>query len=335
MRLGIPREVKPFENRVAMTPLGVRRLVESGAVVWVERGAGKNAGFADRDYRAVGAVLKSSAKEVWKADLVLKVKEPQPSEFRFFRSDLILFTFLHLAANPGVERALDRAKVKAIAYEMVKDDQGQFPILAPMSEIAGCLAAVVGSNYLRRDLGGKGTLLPAIGSGGTGHVTVLGAGHVGRNALRVAHGLGATVTVFDRNTEKLAQLSLQYPERFQSMTDPKDLPEILKRTDLLIGAVLVPGQAAPKIVTKRMVQLLEPGSVIVDVAIDQGGCIETSRPTTLKNPIFKKYGVLHYGVTNIPSLAPRTATEALSRTTLPYLMKLIGGRFHPEVFGDL
>jgi alanine dehydrogenase len=323
VRIGIPYEVKPFENRVAATPSMVRRLAEAGAEVWVERGAGRNAGFSDAEYRFEGAKLKPSAREVWKSDLVLKVKEPQPSEFHHFRPGLILFTFLHLAANPRVARELDRRKVNAIPYEMVKDDQGQFPILAPMSDIAGCLAALIGANYLRRDLGGKGTLLPAIGMGGTGHVTILGAGHVGRNALRIAHGLGATVTIFDKNPEKLARLSDQFAERLQTMSDPKDLPEILKRTDLLIGAVLVPGQAAPKVVSAKMVKRMEVGSVIVDVAIDQGGCIETSRLTTLKNPVFKKYGVLHYGVTNIPSLVPRTATEALAHATLPYILKMV------------
>jgi len=326
VRIGIPREVKPFENRVAMTPAGVRRLVEAGAEVWVQKGAGRSAGFSDSQYREAGAVLKADAKQSWAADLVLKVKEPQSSEFRFFREGLLLFTFLHLVAFPKLERELLRKKVKAIPYEMIRDEAGGFPILAPMSDIAGCLAAQIGANYLRRDLGGKGTLLPAIGSGGTGHVTILGAGHVGRNALRIAHGLGATVTVFDKDESKLASLSAQYSERFQPMTDSADLPEILKRTDLLIGAVLVAGRHAPRIVTKKMVAAMEKGSVIVDVAIDQGGCIETIRPTTIKEPVFLRYGVLHYGVTNMPSMVPRTATEALSRATLPYVLGILEGR---------
>lgn len=331
MLIGIPKEVKPYENRVAMPPSGVRRLVEAGAQVWVERGAGRNAGYEDAEYRKVGAVLKSTAKQVWRTDLVLKVKEPQPSEFRFFREGLILFTFLHLAAFPRLEKELKKKKVRAIPYEMIRDESGGFPILAPMSDIAGCLAALIGANYLRRDLGGKGTLLPAIGSGGTGHVTILGAGHVGRNALRVAHGLGATVTVFDKDGEKLSQLSVQYGDRFQPMSDPAELPEILKRTDLLIGAVLVAGRHAPTIVTKKMAAMMEKGSVIVDVAIDQGGCIETMRPTTIKKPIFLKRGVLHYGVTNMPSMVPRTATEALARATLPYVLHMFQTGILPEV----
>jgi alanine dehydrogenase len=314
-----------------MTPAGVRRLVEAGAEVWIERGAGRNAGFSDSHYHAAGGAVKAAAKSVWQADMVLKVKEPQPSEFRYFREGLILFTFLHLAAFPRLEREIRKRKVRAIPYELIRDESGSFPILAPMSDIAGCLAALIGANYLRRDLGGKGTLLTAIGSGGTGHVTILGAGHVGRNALRVAHGLGATVTVFDKNQEKLVRLAAQYGERFQPMSDPGELPEILKRTDLLIGAVLVAGQAAPTIVTRKMVPLMEKGSVIVDVAIDQGGCIETIRPTTIKRPVFLKYGILHYGVTNIPSMVPRTATEALARATLPYVLQMSQAGVLPDI----
>ncbi len=304
-----------------MTPQGVRRLVEAGFQVWVESNAGVPSGFADEDYRRSGAQIKTKARDVWASDLVLKVKEPQPSEYRFFRPGLTLFTFLHLAAHPRLARELERKKVKAIAYELVRDEAGRFPILAPMSEIAGCLAALMGANYLRRDLGGKGTLLTAIGSGGTGHVTILGAGHVGTNALRVAHGLGATVTLFDKDPQKLEGIGALYTERIQLLRDPKDLPEILRRTDLLIGAVLVPGQVAPKIVSREMVKRMEKGSVIVDVAIDQGGCVATSRPTTIKRPLINQYGVLHCGVTNLPSLVPRTATEALARASLSYVLE--------------
>lgn len=304
-----------------MTPQGVRRLVEAGFQVWVESNAGVPSGFADEDYRRSGAQIKTKARDVWASDLVLKVKEPQPSEYRFFRPGLTLFTFLHLAAHPRLARELERKKVKAIAYELVRDEAGRFPILAPMSEIAGCLAALMGANYLRRDLGGKGTLLTAIGSGGTGHVTILGAGHVGTNALRVAHGLGATVTLFDKDPQKLEGIGALYTERIQLLRDPQDLPEILRRTDLLIGAVLVPGQVAPKIVSREMVKRMEKGSVIVDVAIDQGGCVATSRPTTIKRPLINQYGVLHCGVTNLPSLVPRTATEALARASLSYVLE--------------
>jgi alanine dehydrogenase len=322
VRIGIPREVKIFENRVAMTPSGVCRLIEEGHSVVIETGAGRGAGFPDADYRKAGARIGAAAKHAWASDLVLKVKEPQVPEYRFFRPGLTLFTFLHLAANPRLERELVKRKVNAIPYEMVRDGAGGFPILAPMSEIAGCLAALIGANYLRRDQGGKGTLLTAIGNGGTGHATILGAGHVGKNALRVAHGLGATVTVFDKDSRKLEAVGDAYRERIQLLSDPSDLPEILERTDLLIGAILIPGKAAPKIVTERMVRAMEPGSVIIDVSIDQGGCIATSRPTTILKPVFRRHGVLHYGVTNMPSLVPRTATEALARATLPRVLEM-------------
>jgi alanine dehydrogenase len=325
VRIGIPREVKIFENRVAMTPSGVRRLIEDGHSVVIETGAGRGAGFPDSDYRKVGARIGGAAKHAWAADLVLKVKEPQASEYRFFRPGLVLFTFLHLAANPRLARELRKRRVDAIPYEMVRDEAGGFPILAPMSEIAGCLAALIGANYLRRDQGGKGTLLTAIGNGGTGHTTILGAGHVGRNALRVAHGLGATVTVFDKDSRKLEAVGADYRERIQLVSDPAELPEILKRTDLLIGAILIPGKAAPKIVSEKMVRAMESGSVIVDVSIDQGGCIATSRPTTILKPVFRKFEVLHYGVTNMPSLVPRTATEALVRATLPRVLEMASG----------
>ena len=323
MRIGIPREIKTFEFRVAMTPHGVRQILSAGHKVFIEKGAGLGAGYTDRDYREVGAVLLSSPRAVFeKSELILKVKEPQPKEFAFLRPGLILFTFLHLAANSQLEKILKKKKVRAIAYETIRASDDSLPILTPMSEIAGLLAAMIGANYLRKDLGGKGVLLSAVGMGGTGHVTVLGAGHVGRHALKIAHGLGATVTLYDRNREKLERIGSTYSERLQILSDPSELPEVICRTDLLIGAVLIPGEKAPTIVTRKMVQSMEPGSVIVDVAVDQGGCVETIRPTTLKDPVYKKYGVLHCGVTNLPSLAARTATEALSRATLPYVLKI-------------
>ncbi len=324
MIIGIPREIKTFEYRVGMTAAGVRRLVEKGHVVLVERGAGVGAGYRDLDYRNAGGRIVSSKAEVYKrSDFILKVKEPQPSEYRFLRPGLILFSFLHLAANKRLARELSRRKVKAIAYETVESEDRRLPLLAPMSEIAGLLAPLIGANYLRKDLGGKGTLLPSVGYGGTGHVTVIGAGVVGSRAVKISHGLGATVSVCDINREKLEGLSRQYSERLQILDDPADLPEILKRTDLLISAVLVPGKRAPVVVTRKMIQKMEPGSVVIDVAVDQGGCVETIRETTLKDPVYKRYGVLHYGVTNIPSLVPRTATEALSAATLPYILEMI------------
>lgn len=306
-----------------MTPAGVERLVRAGHIILFEKGAGQEAGFLDLSYRQAGARIVSSSRELFqKAALVLKVKEPEPSEYRFLRPGLILFTFLHLAANRTLLRELLWKRVTAIGYEMVETDEGQLPILSPMSEIAGLLSPLIGANYLRNDLGGKGMLLPAVGLGGTGHVTVLGVGHVGSNAVKISHGLGATVTAYDINQDRLERLKTIYQERLQVLSDPRDLPEILRRTDLLIGAVLVPGKKAPVVVSRKMLRLMEPGSVVIDVAVDQGGCIETSRPTTLKRPVFKVYGILHVGVTNLPALVPRTATEALSAATLPYLLKI-------------
>lgn len=323
MIIGIPKETKVFEFRVAASPEAVRKMVEAGALVLVEKNAGAGSGWSDRDYCAAGARLLSSKREMFsKADLILKVKEPQPSEYSLLRPGLILFTFLHLAANKNLARILAQKKVTAIAYENIRTDSGTLPILAPMSEIAGKLAPLIGANYLRKDLGGKGVLLSSVGMGGTGHVTILGAGHAGSNALRIAHGLGASVSVYDINQEKLEKLASQYPERLQIVSDASELPEILKRTDLLIGAVLIPGKKAPRIITKKMIRLMEPGSVAIDISVDQGGCIETTRPTTLKDPVFLKYGVLHCGVTNLPSLVPRTASETLCAQTLPYVLDI-------------
>jgi len=315
MIFGVPKEIKIFENRVSLTPQAVQCLVQAGHVLLVKKGAGLGSGFSDRDYQKAGAQLLSSQREVYqKAELVVKVKEPQPSEYIFLRPGLGLFAFLHLAAIPKLKKILEQKKVRAIPFETIQDEEGRLPLLAPMSEIAGRLSALVGVNYLRKDLGGKGVF--------PGRVTILGAGHVGSQALKIAHGLGSFVTVYDINSEKLKKLQSLYSERLAVVSTRDSLSEIICQTDLLIGAVLIPGQRAPLIVSRKMIQNMEPGSVVVDVAVDQGGCIETIRPTTLKNPVFKKYGVLHYGVTNIPSLVPRTATESLSSALLPYLLKM-------------
>ncbi len=327
MIVGVPREVKPFEFRVSMTPSGVAQLVQKGQVVLVEKGAGSGAGFSDRQFREAGACLVASNKDLFRrSEMILKVKEPQPSETSLLKAGQILFTFLHLAASRPLLKALLKRRVLGIGYETVEMEDHSLPLLAPMSQIAGSLASVIGANYLRRDLGGKGTLLNAIGRGGTGHVTVIGAGHVGSYAVRVSHGLGASVTVYDINREKLERLGQDYSERLQILWDAADLPEILSRTDLLIGGVLVPGGKAPCVVTRKMVQRMEPGSVIVDVAVDQGGCVETIVPTSWKKPVYRRDGVIHCGVTNFPSLVPRTATEALASATLPTVLKIaVGG----------
>ena len=324
MIIGIPKEIKIFEFRVATSVEAVQKIVELGHTVLIEKSAGLGSGWTDRDYRVAGAKILSSKRELFKkSDLILKVKEPQPSEYPLLRPGLILFTFLHLAANKALARVLLKKKVSVIAYENVQTDSGTLPILAPMSEIAGKLAPLMGANFLRKDLGGKGILLSAVGLGGTGHVTILGAGHAGSNALKMAHGLGASISIYDVNCVKLESLRPQYSERLQIVSDPSELPEILKRTDLLIGAALIPGKRAPHIATTSMVRLMERGSVIIDISVDQGGCIETTRPTTLKDPVFLKHGVLHCGVTNLPSLVPRSASEALCGQTLPYVLKIV------------
>ncbi len=327
MIVGIPKEVKIYENRVGMAPQAVGELVRAGLEVVVEHDAGLGSGYSDRDYRQNGAKIVNSKKEVYRrADLILKVKEPQASEYSLLRPGLILFAFLHLAAAPHLLRVLLKKKVTAIAFETVEGPHHHLPLLAPMSEIAGSLAALIGARYLQKglgkELGGKGVLLNAIGGGRPGRVTVIGAGRVGSNAIRLAHGLGALVTVYDIDQEKLMRLRSLYPERLEGSSDLTALPSLLTATDLLIGAVLIPGKRAPHLITRKMIQGMEPGSVVVDVAVDQGGCVETIHPTTLKTPVYKKYNVLHYGVTNIPSLVPRTATEALTQVILPYVLKM-------------
>ncbi len=322
MIIGVPKEIKIFENRVGMTPNGVRALTQAGHRVLVEKGAGSGSGFSDKEYRAAGAVLLSSKRDVYRrAELVVKVKEPQPSEFAFFRPGLAIFAFFHLAAEPRLLKELLKKEVTALAFETLEVD-GRLPLLAPMSQIAGSLAALIGANYLRRDLGGKGLLLNAIGGSRPGSVLVLGAGNVGMKAIQVSHGLGARVSVVDLNEERLLALRTQYPERLEAYKDLEVLPGLVTESDVVIGAVLVPGKRAPQLVTRTMVAAMAPGSVVVDVAVDQGGCIETIRPTTLKDPIYVKYGVIHYGVTNMPALVPRTATEALEAATLPYTLRI-------------
>lgn len=322
MIFGVPKERKPGEWRVALPPAAVGQLTQKGLTVLVEKNAGLGAGWHDRDYRETGAHLTTAADLYRRAGLVVKVKEPQPSEYRLLRPGLILFTFLHLAADRSLQRELVQRKVKAIPYESVLGEKGDLSILAPMSEIAGQLAVLIGANILRKDLGGKGTLISSSAGGRLGHVTVIGAGHVGSQAVRVAQGMGAMVSVYDIDREKLQRIQSPYRERIEIFSERRDLPAVIRRTDLLIGAVLVPGRRTPTIVTREMVRSMEAGSVVIDVAVDQGGCVETIRPTTLKNPVYERYGVLHYGVTNIPSLVPRTATEALSAVTLPYLLRI-------------
>ncbi len=321
MIIGLPKETKLHEYRVAMTPIAVSDLVQAGHTLLVEPRAGLAAGWADNLYRDAGARIVSRKEIFRRAEMIVKVKEPQSSEFHLFREGQVLFTFLHLAGYPSLIRVLQRRKVIAIGYETVETADGSLPLLAPMSEIAGRLASLMGANCLRKDLGGKGRLLSGVRGKDRGRVTVIGVGHVGQAAAVTAHGLGAEVRVVDLNEERLETMRQKFSvETFRS--SPKVICRLVRETDLLIGAVLVAGRRAPCVVTREMVKGMEPGSVIVDVSIDQGGCVETSRATTIERPTFTRFGVIHSCVANLPSLVPKSASEALSRATFPYVKKV-------------
>ena len=322
--IGVPREIKRDEQRVALTPDGARELVSHGMEVRVEQGAGLGAGITDADYAEAGARL-VSREEAWSAHLVVKVKEPQPEEFGFLRRDLVLFTYLHLAAYTEVGQALLDAGTTALAYETVQLDDGSLPLLAPMSEIAGRLAAQVGAHLLEKPHGGRGILMGGCTGVRPARVVVLGAGTVGWNAARVAAAMDAEVFLLDRSPQKLRTLEADRRGRLVSLVSSSGLIErLVPGADLVIGAVLTPGNRAPTLVEEALVQKMRPGSVIVDVAIDQGGCIATSRETTHTNPTVQIHGVQHYAVGNMPGAVPFTSTEALVSVTLPYILVMAG-----------
>lgn len=337
MIIGVPKEIKEGETRVALTPHGTSGLVRDGHPVLVERGAGLASGFTDRAYRDSGATIMPMAARVWRrADLIVKVKEPLESEYRFFKPGLILFTYLHLAGVPKLARALCRRHVTAIGYETVELEDGRLPLLVPMSEVAGRVATQIGVRLLHRSGDhGKGLLLGGVTGTKKGIVTVIGGGVVGVNAAEVAVGLGAEVTILDVREDRLQRLNKKFDGKAHvQQSTPESIAEWVKKSDLVIGAVLVAGDKAPKVVTKKMLQVMEPGSVIVDVAIDQGGCVETARPTSHKRPTFVKYGVIHYCVPNMPALTPKTSTEALITVTLPYILKLANKGLDPLLAED-
>lgn len=331
--IGIPREVKTREYRVAQPPHGVRELVRHGHTVLVERGAGAGSGFDDAAYEAAGAILVNDAESVWgEAELVIKVKEPIEIEYGYFRPGLMLFTFLHLAADERLTRMLLEREVTAIAYETVQLPDGSLPLLTPMSEVAGRLAVQVGAYYLMEPYGGRGVLLGGVPGVAPGRVVIIGAGTVGSNAAQMAVGLGAEVIVFDLNVERLRHLEQILHGRFQTrLSNEQLLGEAITQADLVIGAVLVPGARAPKLITKEMVRGMQPGSVIVDVSVDQGGCVETARPTTHDEPTYVVDGVIHYMVTNMPGAVPRTSTLALSNVTLRYILELADAGFEEAI----
>ncbi len=324
MRIGIPRERKTLEKRVAVTPDGARQLVERGHQVWIETGAGLGSSFSDNAYKQAGCQIAATLAEVWtKAELLVKVKEPDRSEFQFFRSDLVLFDYLHLASLPEVAAALLDKQVTALAYETLRTQDGRLPLLEPMSVVAGKLSVLNGAYYLLSQNGGRGVLLGGAGSAPPAHVVVIGAGIAGHAASLTAIGMGARVTVLDINQSKLAALKTEFGERVNTVASaPEALLEACRSADLLIGAVLIPGAATPRLITREMIGLMPKGSVFIDISIDQGGCAETSRPTTLDAPVYEVDGVIHYGVCNMPAQTPRTSTIALASATLPYIIKL-------------
>lgn len=323
MRIGIPKETKTHEYRVSAPPAAVQALVVAGHEVLVQQGAGAGSGFADEAYQAVGAVLVDTAAEAWSAPMVLKVKEPTPAEYGFLRDDLVLFTYLHLAADRPLTEALLASGTTAVAYETVQLDSGALPLLTPMSEVAGRMATQVGAHYLSRFLGGRGLLLGGVPGVEPAEVAILGGGVVGTNAARIAVGMGARVKVLDVNHPRLIYLDDVFGGRLQTVTShPGTIAEAIASADLVIGAVLVPGARAPHLVSREQLATMKPGSVIVDVAVDQGGCIETIRPTTHDQPTYVVDGVVHYGVANMPGAVPNTSTRALSNQTLRFALAL-------------
>lgn len=328
MIIGVPKEIKSDENRVAMTPAGVLALTRDGHHILVESGAGEGSGFADDQYRDAGAVVSAIAADVWQqADLVVKVKEPLVEEYRYFRADLVLFTYLHLAPERELTQALIDSGITAIAYETVQKPDRSLPLLTPMSEVAGRMATQIGAQFLERAYGGRGILLGGVPGVPPGRVVVLGGGIVGSNAARIAWGLGAEVTIVDINADRLRQLDDQFHGQVRTlMSNEYNIAEAAQSADLLVGAVLIPGARAPHLVTEEMVKAMPRGSVIVDVAIDQGGSIATiDRVTTHSHPTYEKHGVIHYAVANMPGAVARTSTLALTNVTLPYV-RLLAGR---------
>ena len=324
MIIGVPKEIKDYEYRVSLTPDGARVLLQAGHRVVVEPSAGQGSGFSDDAYRQAGVQVAGSKAEVFQqADLIVKVKEPQLSECPLFRPGQVLFTYLHLASLPDLTKALVAADITAIAYETVEARDHSLPMLRPMSEIAGRLAVQIGAHYLGTVQGGRGLLLAGVPGVPPAHVVVLGAGVVGTSAVRIAVGMGARVTVINLDLDRLRFLDDLYGGRIATCAATESAIErAVVEADLVIGAVLVPGARAPKVVSRALVKKMKPGSVIVDVAVDQGGCCETTRPTTHSDPVYVVDGVLHYCVTNMPGIVPHTSPLALTNTTLPYIVRL-------------
>ncbi len=324
MIIGVPKEIKDNEARVGITPAGVKELTEAGHKILVETQAGALSGFPDEDYQNAGAEMVGEAGYVWgKSEMVVKVKEPIEREYVFFREGLVLFTYLHLAPLPVLTDKLLESKIVGIAYETVRDRQGTLPLLTPMSEVAGRMSVQVGASYLEKERGGRGILLGGVPGVPPAHVAILGGGVVGTNAAKIALGFGAKVTLVDVNLNRLRELDDIFGGRLYTLaSNSYNVAHATREADLVIGGVLIPGATAPKIVTRAMVAQMKKGAVIVDVAIDQGGCVETARPTSHSNPSYVVDGVVHYCVTNMPGAVPHTSTLALTNSTFPYILRI-------------
>jgi alanine dehydrogenase len=324
MIVGVPKEVKDHETRVGLVPSGALALREAGHQVLVETNAGAGSSLPDKEYADAGAEILTTAAEVWsKADLVVKVKEPQPSEYPYFRPGLVLFTYLHLAPLPELTQKLMQGKVNSVAYETIRESDGSLPLLTPMSEVAGRMAVQVGAQYLEAPNGGRGVLLGGVPGVAPASVLILGGGVVGHNSAKMAVGLGAHVTIIDRNLDRLRELDDIYSSQVVTLaSNSLTIREQLRTADLVVGAVLIPGASAPKLVRREMLKGMKKGAVMVDVAIDQGGCFETSHATTHTDPVYFVDGVLHYCVSNMPAAVPHTSTFGLTNATFPYLAEL-------------
>ncbi len=324
MIIGVPREVKDHESRVGITPAGAKELTAAGHKVLVETHAGELSAFTDDEYQSAGAEIAGNAAEVWdNAEMVVKVKEPIQKEYVFFRPGLVLFTYLHLAPLPELTDQLLQKKVTGIAYETIRDQHNALPLLTPMSEVAGRMSVQVGATYLEKERGGRGLLLGGVPGVPPANVCIIGGGIVGTNAAKIALGMGAKVTLVDLSLNRLRELDDIFSGRLHTLaSNSYNVARAVREADLVIGGVLIPGAAAPKIVTRHMVSTMKKGAVIVDVAIDQGGCIETARPTTHSDPAYELDGVVHYCVTNMPAAVPNTSTLALTNATFPYVMRL-------------
>lgn len=336
MKIGLPKEIKDNEYRVGLTPAGVHALAGAGHTVYVEKSAGEGSGFTDEQYVSAGATMLETADEIWAAgDMIVKVKEPIAPEYPRMRENQLLFTYLHLAPEFELTKQMMERNVTGVAYETITDRQGRLPLLTPMSEVAGRMSVQVGATYLEKMNGGKGILLGGVPGVPAANVVIIGGGIVGTEAAKMAVGLGAKVTIIDRNLDRLRQLDDIFLSKVQTLASSRyQIEEAISHADLVIGAVLVVGAAAPKLVTRDMLHLIPQGAVLVDVAVDQGGCFETTRATTHSNPTYYEEGVLHYCVANMPGAVPRTSTFALTNATLPYALDLANKGFERAIADD-